>query len=436
MRSLVRALAAFGLAVAAAAPAHAATAPGDAVTNENLVSSGTIGYSWQGDPGLGCAAVSLCSVQGAITLDTQGPAVAQSIGRTIIIDLEQTTPTVRVLGGPGSATGECIDTAPPSELGALFIQRGVGGGLVARFEPPLSSQRCAGPLTSDLSRVTIPVRKTGAGGRVTFDLRASEPFVAGPFSGALSSTLVLRPARGSNSTQSGGFGGSFFLGPHPHRALIERVRLRYAVASLPGVIQTTFAGESDPFCATLNSCGATGTVGLSIGSVPGSFTLVASRRVTRRVGARQALADLRRGRLALDAGELSMSLSATETFVGADGSRCQESSANPGMLAFGRVRARGAVSLKLVPGDLAGDVLRTYCPGPSQTDVFGTDAGESLLADGSIGVAQLLRRESTITLASSGGFSGTGYEGSSLGELGLALSLEHVSAGTIVEKVG
>ena len=73
-------------------------------------------------------------------------------------------------------------------------------------------------------------------------------------------------------------------------------------------------------------------------------------------------------------------------------------------------------------------LLRTYCPGPLDTDVFGTSPG---VAGGSIGVTQLLARHSVVALTDPGTFAGAGYGGSRKGALALSLTLERVDAGTV-----
>ena len=54
------------------------------------------------------------------------------------------------------------------------------------------------------------------------------------------------------------------------------------------------------------------------------------------------------------------------------------------------------------------DLLRTHCPGPSYSDVFGT-IGELAVAHGVTSVAQLLAPETTLTVTDPGDFSGVGY---------------------------
>jgi hypothetical protein len=62
--------------------------------------------------------------------------------------------------------------------------------------------------------------------------------------------------------------------------------------------------------------------------------------------------------------------------------------------------------------------------------VFGIFPG---LARTSIGLAQLLKRHSVISLTEPGSFAGAGYVGSRSGALAFSLTLESVRAGTIEE---
>jgi hypothetical protein len=120
----------------------------------------------------------------------------------------------------------------------------------------------------------------------------------------------------------------------------------------------------------------------------------------------------------------------TETFQAGDGSSCQAASAsrqvellvNPGV-------RRGGARVVLLDPPAAG-VMRTYCPGPSDSDVFGRNP---VVATGTLNGAQLLRRRSVFALAGSGSFAGLGYVGARGGALQFSLSLVHVRAGTVQE---
>ena len=286
------------LGVGAALLAAFLAVPAYAGADELLLGSGSLTYTWQGDPARGCAAAGLCGVEGAMIVEAQGQADASSFGGMTNIGLFPLATTVRVLDGEGGASGECVDV-PPNGAGDLLIGREAHGHLQARVQPPISSGRCAGPLAQDLAGVRLRVRKTG-GRRPSFDLRGSQSFVGGPFSGTLVSTVVLRPSSLGGVETSGSSSSGSFPGPPPRRkVLVEQVTLRYRVASLPGALDTSFSGEPDPFCAALDSCGASGTLRLSLLQPQKELVLSASRTVKTRVSARRAVADLRRGRLRL-----------------------------------------------------------------------------------------------------------------------------------------
>jgi hypothetical protein len=409
--------------VALAVPAHA-------LADEQLAATGSITYTWQGDPARGCAAAAVCDVQGALAVDSAGTADAERFGRQTVINLDTSSITVRVLTGTGASAGECIDVPPESGGQAVTVSRGRHGRLVGILQGSLSSGRCAGPLASELGRLRVPVRRSG-GKRPSFDLRTKQAFVAGPFAGELVSTLVLRPAPpGESASSSSSFGGA---PPPSHKALVEHVTLRYRVSSLPEALDTSFTGESDPFCGVLDSCGASGTVTLSPGASRKTLTLTASRVVRRRVGAGQVIADFRGGRLVPE-GSLSLALVTSETFVRADGSRCQDSVRSPVVLVAGGFPPARRSSVFLTVANGEEDALRTHCPGPGLADVIGGQASAAgLLARGPIEAAGLLQRHSRLTLTNPGGFSGLGYVGSRTGAIGLALTLVRVRAGTAEE---
>lgn len=414
------------LAVAGLAPL---VLPAYAVANEPLAASGSIAYTWQGDPARGCAAVGVCGVQGALMLQSQGISSSGGPPGSINVAINASGSTVRVAGGPGG--GECVDVPASAAAGNLLITRR-GGRLIGRIQGALSSGRCAGPRQQDLARILLPVRPFGARHR-SFDLHASKSFVAGPFTGTVVSTLVVRPAGGSQS-------GNFFGGGPPtpvreHKVLLEQVTLRYGLGSVPGAaLDATFTGEADPFCAAVASCGATGTLALAFPGLRRTLVIQASRVVRSRVGARQALGDLRRGRLHVGGGGFAPSITGvaarvTETFTGSDGSRCQDASSSRQVQSFflPESRSGGGVSLALYD-PLDSGVLRTHCPGPTDADVFGNGPE---LARTSIGVAQLLARHRVISLSRPGSFAGVGYVGARSGALRFSLSLERVRAGTV-----
>lgn len=403
--------------------------PAHALADESLTATGSITYTWQGDPARGCAQAGLCGVRGEMIVQPQGDTSANTFRGTIDISIFSPMLTVRA-AGPG---GVCVD-APTGPFGSdLIVTRRRHGGLMGRIEPPLSSSRCAGPTAQDLARVTFRVRRLG-GRRPTYDLRGRRRFAAGPFTVTVESTLVLRPSTGGGSSSSGSF-SSGPASPAEHKLFLEQVTLRYRTASLPSALSATFSGETDPFCAALASCGATGSLALSLPRFAHTFVLRVSRVVRTRVSARQAIADLRHGVLSLESGPpvtfgAGLQVDVSETFRGGDGSNCQAASTsrqaellvNPG----GR---RGGAQVVLSDPNIAG-LMRTYCPGPSDSDLFGRS---QTVATATLSPAQLLLRHSVLVLSQSGSFTGLGYVGTRGGALLFSLTLEHVRAGTVQE---
>jgi hypothetical protein len=433
--------------VLAAVPgARAAT--GGIPSSEAFTFTGSLTYSWHGNPARGCARQRLCSVVGAITFRTDGSV--QSVGGAArIYDVDATgTSTVRVrrgsLGAAGSGLGDCIDVATSSAV-SLLLPKGSRGSAVSPGS--LSSGRCAGPTPADLSRVRLPTRITGGRFR-TVDFSGRRPFVAGPFSGELVSTLVLRPGGSSNesiSSPSGGSSGSSgSTAPPVRRRTIEFVDLRYRVATLPGALLTAFAGTSTPFCELLDSCGLTGS--LTVSTVPraGTLSLDGVRVVRSRLGRARVLSDLLAGRLPLFASRVPF---ATVPF------RISEMTERGGALDCGDAltpaatqfavptlsfdqHAPGTLTAGLVVPEVAPDspttdVLRTHCPGPASADIVGgSGRSTGYIARDVVPLRRFLDRHLTMSLRSGGSFRSAGYSGSRGGSIGLSLSLLSVRIGT------
>ena len=128
------------------------------------------------------------------------------------------------------------------------------------------------------------------GNHPSFDLSGSQTFVAGPFTGTRGLDAARQDRVGAEEGRE-----SVTSDPRPvvrpvptRKVLIEQVTLRYRIASLPGTLDASFSGEPNPFCAALGSCGATGSLALSLPAVPAArCTLQASRTVPARVDARR-----------------------------------------------------------------------------------------------------------------------------------------------------
>src|SRR3979409_996356 len=76
-----------------------------AAANEQLSTSGSIVYTWHGDPARGCAQAGVCGVRGALVIQPQGGAYVFSDGRSgAALNFNQESSTVRVRDGElGSA---------------------------------------------------------------------------------------------------------------------------------------------------------------------------------------------------------------------------------------------------------------------------------------------------------------------------------------------
>jgi hypothetical protein len=374
----------------------------------------------------------VCGLHGAIVLQPQIGADVLSDGSGGAELLFAFAPaTVRAEGGDLGPGGVCVDQNVGVFSGIAF-HYGARGSVRGIPEGSFSSSHCAGPLPQELALVVIHGHRSRAR-FPTFDFRGSFPFVAGPFSGTLESTLELKPASGS----AGGFGsfvgssiGSSYSSSPARKVLYEQVELRYRVSAAPANLGASFAGERGPFCLAFDVCGARGSLTLAFPRLRSTLDLYAFRTVKVRVGRRQALRDFRAGRLSITPGGpvgwVVPRLS--ETF--SDGGTCTDSVAVRDLQlelgAFGESSRKG---LPLAVTDFNSDPWRTHCPGPESQDILG-GAGHTLVR-ASISRRRLLQRTSTITLRTGGAFGAPGFVGSRSGQITLSLSLLKVMAGTV-----
>jgi hypothetical protein len=257
--------------------------------------------------------------------------------------------------------------------------------------------------------------------------------VAGPFTGTLDSTLVLRPA----APQAGQSGFSFSSGSSgssspTHKQLLERVLLRYRVSAPAETLAVSFGGEGGPFCIALATCGASGSLSVAFPRLQGEVDVFAIRPLKARVSRRQALRDFRAGKLDLfGPAPLSwVNPRVSETFQ--DGGTCTDTVPAPTyVLGIGLTaplfRRALPVTVSSVDNGSGVDPLRTHCPGPNGQDVL--SRGETL-ARARLPLRALLSRRWTLTLRAGGGFAAPGYTGTRSGELPVTLSLLKVIAGT------
>jgi hypothetical protein len=401
------------------------------VSSPNLELVGSLTFAWQGDPARGCAAAGLCDVRGSLELVPSG-GFASAPGPPSI-ELIDPGSAARVIDQSPSATATaCADPVPVDVLFAIRRSHATPDQNLS-IEPP-SAGRCAGPTAADLLAVSLPARRLGRHG---YDLSGDVTFGAGPFTVTATSSLrtVIQasgPAIVGTSTS-----GSISAGPVPPRALprpllSEHADAVYRIAATTGSFTTTFSGLAPPLCDPLGACGTSGALHETAGT-GGTVRFSGARVVSRRVGARKALADLRAGRLGFGFSGSPISGTLSETLTQADGTTC----ADTDMRATPLMQAPGPASaIALGPGafpfggpDTISDPLRTRCPGPSARDIL----GRSALATATVPMNALGDRRLTLTFAhgNAGSFVAGDYAGERTGTVVLTLVLVRASAGTV-----
>ena len=436
-----------GVAGVGASVAFAAPRPRSEPVNQALNVLGTLTYAWHGDRARGCASRGLCGAQGSVIVhfDGYGQITSRPIRGTVSVFGASATARVR-RDDPGAQPAECVDAISVAEFGITLV-RLAPGRYRATLEPgQISGGRCAGPLASQIGKLRLPASRLRTH-RIGFDVRGRASFAAGPFSGVLVSTLMLRPDT-TDQAGSGNSGGStafVFPPPRPVRhVLVEYATLRYRITGAGGALGATFAGSPPPDCAPLDSCGVRGVLRLAVSGFRGVLRLSGTRTVSHRVGRLGALRDARHGRILLGADAAFMTLSGTTSEILA-----RQQGAGAGCLDTTRVHPLLRVSFFSampsrpgVPFDIAGpldgsDPLRTDCPGPSSADIVGASdpfasefGAQKALARVSLPFGSLAARKTTVTLTERGGFRGTGYSGARSGGVSLSLTLLGSTGGT------
>lgn len=418
--------------------------PAAALADEDLVPTGAVTIAWHGDPALGCAKVGVCGVHGVeIVRPTDDVTFSREQRHGGQLQLSGASLTVRV---SGAGSGTCIDNTGNAFgfQGSIGVAWKRSGALSASLQDLGSSGRCAGPLAGEMAAVSFTGHVSHPQ-HPNFSLAGTVPFRAGPYSGTLAASLRLVPdttggfASSSSSSSSPGAIG------HRRKVLYEQVTLRYHVAVPAGALTIPFGGEADPFCAALASCGASGSVVLSVPAARSTLTLQFSRRIGHQVRRRQALADLLARRLGFLGGPGGLPLGVSqvsETIAGPGGLACADSQSSVqaqtgtiGGQSYGGTTPAQLPVLLSAPGP--GDFLRTHCPGPAAADAYpDTVFGDGSLAGGTLPLAALLHRHTTVTLSARGSFSGLGYSGSRNGAITVSLDLVKIKTGTVRAPAG
>jgi hypothetical protein len=387
--------------------ALALLAPALARADEQLVPTGSLAYTWQAQPQLGCAKENLCGVHGAVIVDIQYASFVRGAPAGFPGPLQLAVSVTARSVGPGSGTS-CADILDVPE-----IDLNVKGPLFVGREGPfnaISSGRCAGPTSADLNRLPFRVRRTG-GRSPSFNLSGTGTSTAGPYTIRLDSTLKLRPGDNGVESSSSGGGGS---GPIEPKTLAEEVLLRYRLVRSAGTEVASFMATSDPLCVTLGVCGASGSMTVSGVTARDALTVVALRAVNHRVGKARVLADLRAGKLT-GFGFASARTGVAESIDGGPAGHCSDTRSAPVDLALYGDRRSTEVDLY----DNYGDALRTYCPGPLDEDLM---SGSGPLLQARIAASRLGARRITITASPSGRFADSAYSAQWSGSLTLTLA--------------
>lgn len=433
-------LARFGIGALIASFASAPAAA--SVQTPTLNPSGTLTFSWHGDPKRGCQAAGVCAVSGSLEVIPQDQSGSTESPRSRNINIEDDGVVVRVTD-PGSTPDQphvCTDLVPVNfQLAIVRLHSGGLHALVGPFQTPTTGD-CAGPLAPALGDFTLPARRL-PGPREAYNLSSTQRFGAGPYEVTLTSTIrarrpaVSEPGSGQSvsSSSSSGSSSSGGSGPRPHKGLVEHASLEYRITTSSGKLTTTFGGRPDPLCLPFDACGAAGTLTDKISGHSSRLELDAQRVVTRRLSRRAALADLRSGRLPLLQNGILLTNVLSADVGWSAGSACTDRlmQFNALNLGVGEARQHAKVLFSL-GADETEDPFRTACPGPAKADVLGSS---DTLARAVLPVRELGRRSLRIALSGHGRFVAGSYAGARRGGVTLTLRLVRVRAGTKTENV-
>jgi hypothetical protein len=403
--------------------------------------SGQVTLTWHGAPARGGAAAGVCDVSGSLTfqpdeIDING--AFRPDGRfypadALFFSIDPAVVRVRrqPASGPASICLDLVDVdglaLAPTELpgGRYSFSVSTAGSFAQGF----SAGRCMGPTAAELKAV-FPSGVLGPPTRGhrsrSFDLTGSRDIAAGPFSGRLESTVTARLApeleNGSDSEPDSLVRGG------TRTIRIAAIEYEYRVAGISGSLTTTFAGTADPFCRPFDSCGAQGTgtyTPSNIGS-SGRAAIVGWRQVGlhERVTRRSEIRELHAGQLRVEGdlfGPEGALAKVAATVRHADGSTCTDPGETLPLGVFEIGGSRKSAHFVLDPPDYSSvDALRTWCQGPSESDVLGSNGS---LAAGTVPVTSFGSRSLRVPIVPHGSFKTSGYSGNRTGELDLNLQL-------------
>ncbi|MGZ4305438.1 MAG: hypothetical protein ACXVEW_07030 [Solirubrobacteraceae bacterium] len=392
---------------------------------------GDLAVQFHGDRATGCAARGLCGFSGTVIWQPPSTGMLEADtfrfrGKTEYdVSLQfsgglfggpsvqggATTADVRFApNGSAGSPSVCTDAAATGNDIEMPVNFRAASITLGAATPSLLGTRCAGPLQSDVANI-LPRRivdvATLSNGRTGVSLVSSADFAVHGLAGTVSSTIQLRLGRPQTDQVSSGSSS-----PKTQRRF-RTVVLSYR-AHLDGTVLTHMHGDPAS-CAPLGSCGANGTLDLSVHSTPGTLAIGAVTRARRPLRDVLTALGLRgdgnprgidvigiffvrgRARYAVD--------------VTQGGSTCMDS--GPGGLdALFLGVTRGRVSAAL---GFAQPAPHLRCPGPMVPDA-------SAFASGTARIRPLARHGGTIHLTTGGSFKDDGYTGRTVPDLTLTMS--------------
>jgi hypothetical protein len=388
-----------------------------------------------------CADSGLCGRSGALVWRPSRFGATFELGEGFaFFDIGDGSLVARSVRDTPIGPGVCIDSLDAP----TFFELARVPGNRYRAEPSDASAlgfgRCAGPLGTDFQSalpVSKPVTTRALRRGTRVDLTGRRAFNAGPFTGSVDSTLVLRTrrARGEDELSD----GTSVPVRHGPRERIGQLRLRYAIDSVQGDAGFSYGGGAGFACAPFDSCGLAGDLDFATAARGGTLTVYSYRRLRGRTHETRAAA-LR----ALRAGKSSAGAEALLGFIGPDEEssgavvRISERAAFAGAatcrdtstLGVEGLRARRAPSgLRFAivqDGDPTPDHVRTRCPGPGAADL----APDGALAAGEIRFSALGDPAPALVLHPPATFSSSAYRGAGRGAISVSLRLVAVSVST------